>query len=143
MKFSIIATTVALALATTTIEAANSKVYFYSDENNTGNCRYIEVPKYDLCVSAIDFRNAKSAQYHHEDPHATGVTLTFYETANCGAKWTRAGFSTRVGLIHKWGKLDKVGGKVKSILLHKGILPNGSGYVEQYLADYPMKSYKC
>ncbi|KAF9899001.1 hypothetical protein BX616_003370 [Lobosporangium transversale] len=141
MKFSILATIAAMALAVST--DAYSKVSLHTGDDLGGSCRNFEITKYDQCINVSDFKNARSAAYYHDDPHAKEITLTFYESKNCGGKWTRSGFKSRVGTRYSWGKLQNVYGKVGSVVLHKGRFPSGNGVIKQHLPSKSANFKKC
>ncbi|KAF9943338.1 hypothetical protein BGZ75_007411 [Mortierella antarctica] len=144
MKFSILATVAAAIGLAAFAEAKASSVNVYSKTNFKGQCKNAEMYAYDQCYSTQTNKNIKSFYYHHQDDAAKEVTVTLYETGTCGGKWTRAGFSVKKGFHYGFGSLQVNGGKVGSMVLHKGRFPNGSGVIKQKLPAQAAKfTSKC
>ncbi|KAF9899000.1 hypothetical protein BX616_003369 [Lobosporangium transversale] len=131
MKFPIIVTAATITLAATT--DAYSRVVLFGAEKYGDTCGSFQTTQYEQCMSVTTFNSAKSAAYYHDDPYTDGITLTFYETGNCGGNWTRAGFQATMRMSIGWEILENVYGRVGSVLLHKGIEPSGNGIINQYL----------
>ncbi|KAF9974675.1 hypothetical protein BGZ73_001859 [Actinomortierella ambigua] len=131
MKLSFVAALAAAALAATS-DAANSMVRLYNLDNHKGDCRQFPVYKYDVCYTISEFYLPRSARYFNADPHKNELTVTFFETGNCGGKYTRASGPMKQNVWHGWGKLDNVYGIAGSVMVHGAATSAGSGKVTQY-----------
>jgi hypothetical protein len=124
MKFSLIAAASALAMAATS-EAAWAKLW--SQEQNTGTCKQFELNSYGTCYDVSAFGSVKSSGFVSTDPYNNKITITFFETANCGGKWTRASGNWPAGSWQYWPWLDYVSGNIKSVWITNLIETNGNG----------------
>ncbi|GJJ78911.1 hypothetical protein EMPS_11270 [Entomortierella parvispora] len=129
MKFSILAAVSAIALAATS-DAATLKLFNLQDEK--GNCRALPLTEYGTCYTVSEFYLPRSASFLNQDSSASQMTLTFYETGNCGGKYTRASATFPTSSWSSWGKLGSVNGIVGSVMLEKTKVSNGDGSITQY-----------
>ncbi|KAK3820026.1 MAG: hypothetical protein J3Q66DRAFT_368058 [Benniella sp.] len=125
MKFSLIAAASAIAFAATS-EAG--RVNLYSKEKHGGTCKGFTTSVYGACYDVSAFKSVKSAAYLSSDNFADSFTLTFFETANCGGKWTRASGKWPAGQWQYWPTLEYVSGNVKSVWITKTVETPGNGY---------------
>ncbi|KAF9580541.1 hypothetical protein BGW38_002785 [Lunasporangiospora selenospora] len=134
MKISSIAVAVATFALAATSDAANSLIRAYNQEGFKGACNSFPVLQYNACYIASDFHLLRSASYTNEDSNNNKITVIFFETGNCGGKWSRASGTYPKGITQLWGALGPVGGKVGSIIV-QNVLTNGpaSGTIDQYL----------
>ncbi|KAF9162611.1 hypothetical protein DFQ27_000352 [Actinomortierella ambigua] len=131
MKLSFVATLSAIALAVTS-EAAESALRLYNLDNTKGNCRSFPIRAYDTCYTISEFYLPRSASFVNNDPHKSKLSVTFYETGNCGGKWTRASGPMKNGIWNSWGKLGSVHSRAGSVLVHGAETSNGDGKIDQY-----------
>ena len=129
MKFSILAAVSAIALAITS-EAATLK--FFNLQDTKGNCRALPLSAYGTCYTVSEFYLPRSASFLNQDPYASQMTLTFFETGNCGGRFTRASASFPTTDWVSWGELGSVNGIIGSVMLEKTTVSNGDGTVNQY-----------
>ncbi|CAO3570833.1 unnamed protein product [Mortierella alpina] len=144
MKFSILVTVAAAIGLASFAEAKASSVNVYAQTDFKGQCKNAEMYKYDQCYSTQTNKNIKSLYYNHQDAAASEITITLYETGTCGGKYTRAGFDVKMGQHYGFGALQVNGGKVGSMVIHKGKYSNGSGVIKQKLPATAAKfTSKC
>jgi len=139
MKFSIVAAISAIALAVSS-EAAQVKIFNLQDAK--GDCSVFPVDKYDTCYTISQFYLPRTASFHNDDSSTSKLSITFYETGNCGGKYYRLAGDWKTKLWYTWGTLGNVNGIAGSFMLTKG----GSfetGTVNQYKAAEFAKLAKC
>jgi hypothetical protein len=130
MKFSFVAAIAAVALAATT--EASSRLQAYNADNLGGFCASMDVLAYDTCYTISPYYQPKSASYFNDDPYANQITVIFFETANCGGKWTRSSSVVPYGTSVRWGRLEHVYGVAGSIVVQKSKVNSGNGEINQY-----------
>ncbi|KAG0350529.1 hypothetical protein BC939DRAFT_446208 [Gamsiella multidivaricata] len=141
MKFTLFA--VAAAAFVASAEAA-CRLSVFDTQSYQGKCNSFDIPAYETCYSVSPFTNIKSIKYYHDDPAAATVTLTLFDNANCGGKYTRASIYVAQGSTYSYPLLENVSGNVRSIQLHKGATSSGNGETSQNLPSTAVKySGKC
>ncbi|KAK3814406.1 MAG: hypothetical protein J3Q66DRAFT_402957 [Benniella sp.] len=137
MKFSFIAAIAAAALAITA--DARSEIVLYNKENLQGTCASFPVHDYDVCYIISEFYQPKSASYYNDDSSTDQVTVTFYETGNCGGKWRRISSKMPYRAKTSWNKIEYVYGVAGSVMVQKSKDITGNGKSSQYRKAYPAK----
>ncbi|KAF9274133.1 hypothetical protein BGZ68_000909 [Mortierella alpina] len=139
MKFSIIAAISAIVL-TGTSDAASLKIWNLQDTK--GDCSTFQISKYDVCYTISEFYLPRSASINNADPNTEKLSLTFFETGNCGGKYFKAAGSWKTTLWYSWGKLQGVNGIAGSVMLQKGGAGD-EGTINQYKPAEFAKFSRC
>ncbi|KAF9964774.1 hypothetical protein BGZ70_005963 [Mortierella alpina] len=139
MKFSIIAAVSAIVLAGAS-DAASLKVYNLQDHK--GDCGTFLINKYDVCYTISEFYLPRSTSFYNADPNTEKLSLTFFETGNCGGKYFKVAGSWKTSLWYLWGNLGSVNGIAGSVMLQKGG-SGGGGTISQYKPAEIAKFSRC
>ncbi|KAF9982516.1 hypothetical protein BGZ75_006104 [Mortierella antarctica] len=139
MKISIVAAISAIVLAGAS-DAASLKIWNLQDTK--GDCSTLPLSKYDVCYTISEFYLPRSASLYNADPHTDKLSLTFFETGNCGGKYTQFGGAFKTSLWYSWYKLGNVNGIAGSVMLQKGG-SNTEGTINQYKPAEFAKFTKC
>ncbi|KAF9567290.1 hypothetical protein EC968_003270 [Mortierella alpina] len=139
MKFSIIAAISAIVLAGAS-DAASLKVWNLQDTK--GDCGIFPISKYDVCYTISEFYLPRSASFNNADPNTEKLSLTFFETGNCGGKYAKVAGSWKTSLWYSWYKLGNVNGIAGSVMLQKGG-SSGEGTINQYKPAEIAKFSRC
>ncbi|KAK3820023.1 MAG: hypothetical protein J3Q66DRAFT_399449 [Benniella sp.] len=145
MKFSLIAAASAIAFAATANADSYSFVNLYSGDSLRGTCQSIAFKGvYGECYDVSGVRNpVRSAAFGNGEHIKNRFTVTFYDTANCGGRWTRASFKKSFGLWASWDYLDNVSGNVKSVKVTNDLAPSGSGQNNDYALSKKLTFRNC
>lgn len=141
MKLSFVATISAIVLATTS-NAENSVLRLFNLENHKGNCRAFPLTAYGDCYTVSEFYLPRSASFHNADTKNDKITLTFFETGNCGGKWTRISGQMSTTTWSSWGRLGSVTGIVGSVMVQNTLTSNDDGTINQYRPAFIAKWQK-
>ncbi|KAF9371836.1 hypothetical protein CPB97_001685 [Podila verticillata] len=139
MKFSIVATISAIVLAVTS-DAASVKLWNLQDSK--GDCSIFPVAKYDTCYTVSEFYLPRSAGLLNGDSSTDKLSITFFETGNCGGKYLRLAGTFKTGTWTSYGQLASVNGIAGSVMLQKGGA-GGQGTINQYKAAEFAKFGRC
>lgn len=129
MKLSFLAAIAAVALATTS-DAANSILSLYNEQ---GTCNSFPVYAYNTCYQVSKFWNAQAAGYVSADGGNDNVSISFFESNNCGDNYTRVTGKMTMGKVYSWNSLGQVSGSVGSVWVQNSITTNEEGYINQAL----------
>ncbi|KAF9970523.1 hypothetical protein BGZ73_006770 [Actinomortierella ambigua] len=130
MKLSFVAALATTALAITS-DAAKSRIRLYDKDMFKGNCKEFIMEDYDSCYTISEFFQPRAAQFLNGDPFRDGLSITFFETGNCGGKYTRASHAMKQNVWQSWGKLQNVYGIAGSVMV-RGPDTAGNGKITQY-----------
>ncbi|GJJ75205.1 hypothetical protein EMPS_07563 [Entomortierella parvispora] len=128
MKFSIVAAISAITLAVTS-DAALMKLYNLQDIK--GSCDSFPISKYDWCYTISQFYLPRSASFLNQDPNSGLISVTFFETGNCGGKYTRISGNFGTNVFQQWPQLGTLSGIAGSVMVTKGG-KTGQGTINQY-----------
>ncbi|KAF9363560.1 hypothetical protein BGX34_003809 [Mortierella sp. NVP85] len=108
MKFSLIAVAFAIAFAVTS-HAAELNLLTREEK-----CHGLSIT-YGSCYNVSEFGKVTAADFVSKDNNNKGITLIFFESGNCGGKYTKISGYWPAESWQYWSQINYVSGNIKSV----------------------------